>query len=113
MAIVRGWHVFASRQQRPNAFAEDRFAADRYGVQGSAVKRFPHRDELEFARGDSRQLERHSDRTSAAGCKEDPVEIPRCEAGQARSQFNGWPTSITPRAEAQFVQLLLDCGHNS
>ena len=113
MAVVRRRHVFTARQQRSNAFAEDGFAAHRDRVQGSAMKRFPHGDKLEFARGNPRQLERHADRTGAARRKEDPVEIPRCEAGQARSQFNCGPASITARAETQFIQLLFDCSDYS
>jgi hypothetical protein len=67
MAVARiaGLHVLGAGQERPDAAAEQRLAADRDGVERGAVERVPHRDRLVPAGGEARELERHADRLGA------------------------------------------------
>ena len=74
MAIVGGGNVFAAGQQRANVPAKERFAPDRYGIQGRAMKRVPHGNKFEPARGHARELQSCANGSCSTGSQQNAVQ---------------------------------------
>ena len=83
MLRIAGRRVFGARQERPDAGAKHRLAADRDRIQRRAVKRVPQRHGLVPPGRHARELERHADRFGASRSKQHLAEVARRKRRQA------------------------------
>jgi hypothetical protein len=72
------------------------------------MKRIPHRDELEPARGDAREFESHADGGGPARREQHTVQISRGDFTEALGKFNGPLAGVTARAKTKFIKLMFD-----
>ena len=107
MARVRRGNVFASGQQRADSPAKRRLATHRDGIERGAVEGIPHRDEFEPSCRDARQLERHADGGSAAGRKEDAIQVAGGQLGQLPGQGHSRFAGVASGAKGEPVELFL------
>jgi hypothetical protein len=77
------------------------------------MKRLPHRDEFEPSGGHACKLERHADRAGSTGRKQNPIQVSPSQRREPGGQFNRRLTSVSPGAETQLIELVLDGGDDS
>ena len=100
--------VFGARNHRPEAAAEQRFAADADRVERRAVERIPERQRLVPAGGVARELQRHADRRRPARREQCLVEPRRRRLDQPAGERGRGRVGVAARAEGQGLHLAAD-----
>ncbi len=103
---VAGRHMLGPGQQRADAAAKRRLAADRDRIERRAVERVPHREGLVAAGGQPGKLERDADRGAAAGGQQQARAGHRRGLAQTARQLDRRPVGVAARAERQGRQRL-------
>ena len=104
--------VLGPRHERTHVLAEDRFAADRDGVERRPVETVPQRQRLVAAGRDARELQRHADRERAAGREQNLAQRVGRERGEPRGEIDGGLVRVPAGREGQGVELALDRRHH-
>ena len=100
-------HVLGSRQKGADVAPEEPLSADADRVERRPVEGVPHREGLEAARRDARELQRDADRLRAARREQDLAVRDGGEGGKPLREAHRGLVRVAPGAERQGVEPVL------